>query len=393
MTSPADDPGAPAATAVRERAPAPDGLDLGAPPVVRAAAAPLATRGGWSSEVQASSALAAVPMMQAAWVAGAAVLATVLALTGVWSRDPEAALALSLGAGVALLDPRRLWAAPLVIAATGLAGMGLAGMDWPAIVGAGAAAGLAAALLFPFRVDWLDVVHGALGGLAGASIGLWAATHLVPTSLPVTLQASLTTGVVALLAAQSLLPLAVRFDQTPAVPSARDLQRSLKLTYRPPVLRALDLYRSAEKNAPDRDVRRGLAEVATWVFRLQVTLQTLDGELSQIDPVQVQERIASHRSVAPETDAFTKERRVATVEHLERLLAHRALIDTERRRTEAMVDYALAFLEEARAGLAVAQQLPGEATPDRLPEVLGRLRSHASEGDNRRRTARELSSI
>ncbi len=406
MTSPGD-PGAGDAepvgreVAVAEPPPAAPAAEFGAPLVARSApaaagvgglAGSLTQRGSWSSEVQASSALQALPPLMALWVVGAGALATALALLGVWSRDPEAALSLAIGAGVAMTAPRKLWAAPLVIAGTGLAGMVAAGLDWPAIVGAGAAAGLAAALLFPFKVDWLDVVHGALGGLAGASIGLWTATHLVPGGLPVVLQASLTAGIVALLASQSLLPLAVRFDQTPNLPSARDVAK-LKLTYRPPVLRALDLYRNAERNAPDRDARRGLAEVATWVHRLQVTLQTLDGELAQIDPVQVNERITQYRALPPETDGFTKDRRLATVEHLERLLAHRALIDTERRRTEAMVDYALAFLEEARAGLAVAQQLPGEAMPDRLGEVLGRLRSHASEGDNRRRTARELSTI
>ena len=68
-------------------------------------------------------------------------------------------------------------------------------------------------------------------------------------------------------------------------------------------------------------------------------------------------------------------------------------IQTERQRTEALVDYALAFLEEARAGLAIARELPGEASPDRLPEVLGRLRDHATEGDVRRRTNREMGKI
>ena len=80
----------------------------------------------------------------------------------------------------------------------------------------------------------------------------------------------------------------------------------------------------------------------------------------------------------------------ATAEHLKRLLEHRAAIAVERGRTDALVEYALAFLEEARAGLAVARELPGEAIPDRLPEVLGRLRTQARDGDARRRTVREL---
>ncbi len=391
MTSPGDRSGPDAPTRVAERPAVED--EAFAPPAAKAAPSALTARGRLSAEVQPSTALAAVPPLQAGWTLGAAALAAALSFGGVWAADPEASLALSLGAGVALLDVRRLWAAPLVLAGVGLAGMGVAALDGPGIVGAGAAAGLAAALLFPFRVDWLDVLHGALGGLAGAGIGLWVATHLVPGSLPAVLQATLTTAIVALLASQTLLPLAVRFDQTPTVPSLRDLARALKVPYRPPVVRSLDLFRNAERNAPDPESKRGLAEVATWVFRLQVTLQTLDLELAQIDPTQVQERIANHRAVPADADPFTKERRAATVEHLERLLAHRSVIETERRRTEVMVDYALAFLEEARAGLAVAQQLPGEAVPDRLPEVLGRLRAHASEGDNRRRTAREVSTL
>jgi hypothetical protein len=74
-------------------------------------------------------------------------------------------------------------------------------------------------------------------------------------------------------------------------------------------------------------------------------------------------------------------------------MEHRHLIDIERQRTHALVEYALAFLEEVRAGLAVARELPGEAIPERLSEVLGRLRGQAKAGDARRRTAREMTSI
>ena len=136
-----------------------------------------------------------------------------------------------------------------------------------------------------------------------------------------------------------------------------------------------------------------MAEVATWVFRLQITLQALDNELSHIDPDQVRARIESNRNLGPEVDEFTRERRAATAQHLERLLQHRQAIEIEKSRTDALVDYALAFLEEARAGLAVARELPGETTPERLPEVLRRLRASAQEGDARRRTARELGAI
>jgi hypothetical protein len=336
------------------------------------------------------SALEQLPKRQALWIMGGALAALVAAVLPVWAIAPEMGLALALGAGASMVDPRRLWAAPFVIAAVGLAGLAFSAMGWPAVIGAGAAAGAFATWLFPQRTDWLDVVHGALGSLAGASIGLWVATTLLPSSLPLFVSAALTGGLVALLAAQGLVPVAIRFDQAPQIPTAREIQKALRIAYRPPVFRALDLYQGAQGQAPDRETRRGMAEVATWVFRLQVTMQTLDTELAQIDPDQVRGRISQNTTLAANTDEFTRQQRQATVAHLERLLEHRTAIEIERNRTEALVDYALAFLEEARAGLAVARKLPGETTPDRLPEVLQRLRTSAQEGDARRRTAREL---
>ncbi|MCA9493958.1 MAG: hypothetical protein KC621_28720 [Myxococcales bacterium] len=339
------------------------------------------------------SALEQLPKRQAMWVVGSGAAAVLAGLTSVWGAQPELALSMALGLGASLVDPRRFWAAPLAVAACGLAGLSFAMMGLPAVIGAGAAAGVVASLLVPQRVDWLDVVHGALGTLAGASLGLWVATTLIPGGVPVALGAAANAGIVSLLASQGLLPIALRFDQVPQLPGQRLVARSLRLPYRPPVFRALDLYQAAQPQAPDRETRRGMAEVATWVYRLQVTMQTLDTELQIIDPDQVRQRIEACRATDDDEDEFTRDRRAATAKHLERLLEHRALIQTERRRTEALVEYALAFLEEARAGLAVAQRLPGEASPDRLPEVLHRLRDHARDGDTRRRTARELGTM
>lgn len=355
-------------------------------PLVQRSAAALAP---WAER----TALEQLPRRQAYWVAGSTVAGGLTAVASFWALQPELALALALGVGASLVDPRRLWASPLVVAAVALAGLGCVVMGWPAVIGAGAAAGALATWLFPQRTDALDIVHGALGGLAGSSIGLWVATALVPSSLPLAATAALTAAMVALIGSQGLLPVAVRFDQAPQLPTPRQVQKALKVLYRPPVFRALDLYHGSQSVAPDRDTRRGMAEVATWVFRLQITLQTLDSELAQIDPEQVNARIAQCRDLPADADEFTRERRAATATHLERLLDHRALIGVERNRTEALVDYALAFLEEARAGLAVARELPGEAVPDRLPEVLHRLRDHAREGDARRRTAREVGSM
>jgi hypothetical protein len=348
------------------------------------------------------SALEQLPRRQAFWIAGSTAAALLAALFPLWALQPEIALTLALGAGASLVDLRRLWAAPLVIAGVGLAGLICAIMGWPAVIGAGAAAGAFAAWLYPHRTDGLDVVHGSLGGLAGSSIGLWVATTLLPGALPAAIVAPLTVGIVALLGSQALLPVAFRFDHAPQIPSIRQVQKALKVSYRPPVFRAIDLYTHAETQAPDAETRRGMAEVTTWVFRLQVTLQTLDNELGLIDPEQVRQRIAQAREASSPlatgpagavSDAFTRERRAATAAHLERLLEHRQLIEVERGRTEADVEYSLAFLEEARASLALAQQLPGETVPDRLPEVLRRLREHATDGQVRRRTAHELGAI
>jgi hypothetical protein len=179
----------------------------------------------------------------------------------------------------------------------------------------------------------------------------------------------------------------------PKLPSVNHIKRSLKVKYRPPVFKALQLFRSSRVHAPDGDTRRGLAEVSTWVFRLQSTLQALDAELRNIDPGEIEQRIAHCERSDDETDDFTRERRHATATHLRRLLEHRRAIAVERNRTEAVVEYAMAFLEEARAGLAVARELPGEDAPDRLPEVLDRLRTHSAAGDARRRTAREMGAI
>ena len=335
-------------------------------------------------------ALQRLPRQQALWVGGTVGTAALAGISPLWAWAPEVALALALGVGAAMVNPQRIWSAPLVAAAVVGASLVLGWLSWPPILGAGAAAGAAATWLMPQRTDALDMVNGGLGGLTGAALGLWAAVVLVPSALPTALVAPLTAALVALVAAQGLVPVALRFDHGPQIPSLREVQSALRVTYRPPVLRALELHRHAGKHLPDRETRRGLAEVTNWVFQLQQTLQTLDSELAQIDPEHVEARIRACRELPEDIDDFTRERRHATAAHLERLLEHRKAIAIERDRTDALVDYALAFLEEARAGMAVAQRLPGEATPERLPEVLHRLRHHAQEGDTRRRTAREV---
>ena len=348
------------------------------------ASAPLATYRG--------SALEQVPRRQAWWIGGQVVGALGGVVGAIWATQPELALVLSLGMGASAVNPRRFWAAPLVVGAVVAASLPFLWLGLPAVIGAGFVAGGAATLLLPQRKDALDVINGALATLAGASLGLWAASALVPAALPSVVGAVLTAAIVGLVASQGLLPSALRFDRAISLPSRSQIRRTLKVPYRPSAFRALDLYGQARHRAPERELRRGLAEVATWVWRLQVTLQSLDSELAAIDVEDIAGRIAAC-DAADAHDAFTRERKKATADHLRRLLAHRDAIATERDRTEAAVEYAIAYLEEARAGLAVAQKLPGEHAPNRLHEVLDQLRRHAEAGDARRRTARELDGL
>lgn len=337
--------------------------------------------------VRHGSALMALPKRQAWWV-GAQVTAAAL-LTGLWATAPELVVVISLAAGVMAVNPRKFWAFPLVASLVTAAGMMFQAVELPAIIGAGAAAGAIASWLSPEPTDAVDHVNAALATLTGSSLGLWAASTLIPEALPALGTVMLTSAIVGLVSSQGLLPLAFRFDH-PRLPSHRHVRNALKVAYRPPVFKAFGLYVGSANSAPDTDTRRGMSEVALWVFRLQVTLQTLDGELDAIDPDTIGKRIAQAEAPDAANDSFTRERRQATADHLRRLLQHRDAIAIERQRTEALVDYALAFLEEVRAGLAVARALPGEHIPERLGEVLGRLREHANDGDARRRAAREV---
>ncbi|MEM6929550.1 MAG: hypothetical protein AAF602_21600, partial [Myxococcota bacterium] len=270
-------------------------------------------------------ALQQLPQHQGLWVTGSVLTTIVVALlTPLWIASPDVALTLAIAGGASVVNPRKLWAAPLVAAAVTLAGLVFTFLGLPAVIAAGAAAGALATWLLPRRVDWLDLLHGALGGLAGSSLGLWAAVSLVPASWPAWLTGIATAAIVGLIGSQGLLPSALRFDDEPRLPSIRDIQRELRSTYRPHVFKALDLYRASLKQAPDRDTRKGMSEIAVWVFRLQVTMQTLDQELAQIDPTKVQQRISDYRDLPEDTDEFTRKQRRATADHLERLLEHRA---------------------------------------------------------------------
>ncbi|MFZ5481852.1 MAG: hypothetical protein ACOZNI_34140, partial [Myxococcota bacterium] len=204
------------------------------------------------------------------------------------------------------------------------------------------------------------------------------------------LAAALGTGaIVGLGVSQALLPGAVRHASDDRIPSPGRISAMLAAEYRPPCMRAWQLDQELQQHPTDRATRRGLGEVAAWVYRLGLTLQTLDGDLARIDPVSLRQRREA-LDAEPTDDAFIRERRAGTAQHLARMLEHREALALERARTASLQEYALAYLEEARAGLALARALPGDRPPEGLAVVLDKLRAQATEGGTRRRTAREM---
>ena len=127
-----------------------------------------------------------------------------------------------------------------------------------------------------------------------------------------------------------------------------------------------------------------------WVYRLQQTLRKLDSALDTVDLSSIDERIQAAESSHDQPDTFTRDRQRATIAHLQQLKAHQKAIELEKTRTTALVEYAMAYLEEARAGLFLGTTYVGEGAPGQLSEVLERLRTYAVEGSARRQTAREL---
>ena len=154
----------------------------------------LATASG-SLVTRRGSALQTLPRRQAYWIAGQVGAATLTAILALWTLQPEIALTLSLAAGAASVNPKRLWAVPVVATGVTLVGLLCYAMAWPVVIGAGAAAGAFATWQIPQRTDWLDYVNNALATLTGSSIGLWLASLLVPEALPVGAVAVMTAGV------------------------------------------------------------------------------------------------------------------------------------------------------------------------------------------------------
>ncbi|MCB9744855.1 MAG: hypothetical protein H6741_04000 [Alphaproteobacteria bacterium] len=304
---------------------------------------------------------------------------------------PALAVGIALGVAVVGVRPKALFLAPALVAATLGVALAAEGLGISPVLAAGAMAGALATWLRREEgspSDWVDLLNGAMATSAGAGLGAWLASAL-GVHAPVGAAA-----VVGLASAQGLLPAYIRWRMMGGVPSARQVRQGLAESYRPPVFRALELHAHFRQQAVEQKTFDGLTEVVGWVYDLAHTLQTLDRELGAVDAKDLEERIELSLMEVEETeDSFTRERRLATVSHLKQLLAHAEQIRLERQRSESLQEYALAYLEEARLGLVLARALPGEATPQNLGEVLTRLRSHAREGEARRRTVREVGTL
>jgi len=288
---------------------------------------------------------------------------------------------IALGTGLLFARPRQLLRAPFILSA-GLAAV--AGAAW-----LGAPTPFAAAAVIGALVGWgrdrVEMVNGALAALAGVGLGLLASQAL---SLP-PLAETVMSGT---LGALMLVPSALVWKPRAKVPTPRHIELTLKKPFRPSPMRAREIFDHLRTSKPDEQTLDGLAEVSMWVYDLGRSLQALEHELESVDVNELVDRIELLRMEADETeDAFTRERQLATARHLQSLLGHAEQIRLERERSRSMQDYALAYLEEARMGLALARALPGDAAPSRLGEVLDRLRSHAQESETRRKTAREVS--
>lgn len=346
---------------------------------------------------------AALTRRQLRWIGlSAAVMAATVVVGSV--LPPAVTIAIALGLGAWAAWPARWLLGPTItLAAVGaalLAGLALADTTAPLVLSgaqvlsAGAVVGLGLGALEGAPLDPWRRAHGLLGGAAGAGLGWWAATSLVGPAGDSLVMGALQGATLGLVASQSIVAAAMQWHASDRIPSPSRIRGTLSPPYREPCLRAWTLDQGFEHQSPDPETRDGLGEVAAWIYRLQWTLMALDRELERQPDTTLQERRVdlTERALASD-DEFTRDRLLATAAHLDQLQRHRGALAVERGRTAALSEYASAYLEEARAGLALAQVQPGDHVPERLNDVLGRLRGHAAAGQAHRKTVREVSPV
>lgn len=316
-----------------------------------------------------------------------------LGLASSWLRPPELALALAMSIASTSTRVRHLPWLPLAVLGTTLLTAITVHFGAPGLVAAGLGAGLAHGLAECGRQRTWNVVNTALAGAVLAplafSVASWTSS-LLPPALASAFGAATFSLVFALTA---VFP-RIEWHPVARVPPLHRIRATLRERYHPASIRAWELDRNLGRYSPDQQTREGLGEVAAWVYRLSLQMQALDHELDALPLETLQERIATAtRAAESTTDPYTRERRQATVRHLESLARHREALELERQRTESLIEYSLATLEETRTSLVFARPMPGHAVPEGLDEVLGRLRSHAAEEVARRNTAREFEKV
>jgi hypothetical protein len=330
---------------------------------------------------------------QLAWTASAVPVAALLSLAGVHTGSVMF-FAILAAAGLAAAYPSHALRSLHLLVGLAFAGLAANALGLQPGLWVAAVTGAVATWYARGSFEIWRMVNGALVGFIGAALMAWLAAILLPASpFP-------TVGLIAAIATAAFYSFGVSqtiwldgviWRRLDSIPSKRKIRNTLALRYREPCFKAWHIDQVVRTLAPDRETREGLMEVGAWVYRLSWALQSLDKELGLADEVDLGQRIAHlEQKIATDTDAFVRERHKAAVEHLNQTKEHRHALSVERDRTSALLDYALAFLEEARAGLAVARIQPGHEIPERLHDVLGRLRSYAHERNVERTTAAEV---
>ncbi len=320
--------------------------------------------------------------------------ATVGALLGAFipSAHPFLLFGCAAAAGLPLAARRVGWGLLAALALFAL-GMAISVARWSPFLIAGSALGVLLVLLRQ-GPGFAVTLQGALAGATLSTVAAALSARLLEVGLPATLTGGLQGALVGISFAPLLWLASVEWKSAVRAPPPRIIQATLPAEHREPCVKAWELDQALAAQTSETETRDGLGEVAAWVYRLSWSQAALSRELQNIDAERLEGRLSEARKAAAEAgDALTREPREATVRHLEQLSSHRDALILEQQRTGALIDYALAFLEQARAGLALARVRPGEGMPERLGDVLTRLRSQTAEGDARRQTARQLTPL
>jgi hypothetical protein len=350
---------------------------------------------------------------QLGWTGGVTAAGLLAAVSGGATAFPELSV-LPVGIGISCAFPRRAHVA-VGVASVGVLTALLLGLLTPETstlsgllsVGAGPGApelqaiqAIGAALVMGALLPFVDegprdggrMLNGALALATCSSLAAWASHSVVFAGWRPMASAAVAGLVAGAISSAALLVLAIRHRTVDRIPDREIIATTLDGQRRGAALMAWQIDASLDDLCPDADTRDGLGEVAAWVYRLQWTRQQLDLEGGRLGGGTLEARIMDLSSRAAESeDPFSRDRLLASVRHLQRIQSHRCALHSERTRAGALAEFAMAFLEEARTELTLARVHPSGLGPERLPEVLHRLRSYSTDRALARNTTREVS--